>query len=716
MSILQHLRFSMSPQLPIILQTEAAECGLACLAMVSSWHGHRVDLPTLRNRFNISLKGVTLANLIQMANQLEMNSRPLKLELTELDQLRRPCILHWNLNHFVVLHAVNRRGIVIHDPALGKRQLSWEEASRSFTGVALELWPSKPFQPRTEVQRVRLRELMGQVGGFRQALWQILGLSAALEVFSLITPLMMQWVLDHVLTTGDLDLLTTLGISFLTLTFFNQAINALRKWVMLYLGTTLNLQWRSNLFTHLLNLPVQYFERRHVGDVVSRFGSIDAIQQTLTTSFMEAILDGIMTLLTLTVMYLYSPALATIAVLAMLAYAVGRALWFRPLRNATEAQIVYAARQQSHFLESIRGIKAIKLFQRQDIRRSTWLTLQAEQVNAGVRTQQMSIAYEVYNSLLFGLVHVVMIWVGAKAVLAGEYTAGALMAFIAYKTQFDGRVSSLVNKYFELKMLQLQGARLADIALTPPETLQREHAEPTETITGAADITLQEVRFRYGTHESWVLDGASLKVNAGESVAIVGPSGCGKTTLIHVMLGIHTPESGDVCIGDVSLKKLGPNAIRQLVGTVMQDDVLFAGSIKDNISFFDPHADREWVEECAQRAAIHEDILRMPMGYNTLVGDMGTAVSGGQKQRLLLARALYKRPHILYLDEATSSLDVELEHLVNQSVKALQITRIIVAHRPQTIASADRVVLLQQGKLQELSRTADVAMPEASLS
>jgi len=423
-----------------------------------------------------------------------------------------------------------------------------------------------------------------------------------------------------------------------------------------------------------------------------------------------------MTLVTLAMMFIYSPLLGWIAVGTMALYALSRWAWYRPLRNATEEQIIHAAKQQSHFLETIRGVKAIKLFQRHDERRSTWLTLFVDQINADLRTQKLQLLYKLLNGLLFGFENILIIWLGAKLVMDGDFSVGVLMAFNAYKGQFDSRVSSLIDKFFEVKMLQLHGERLADIVLNEPENFQ-------ESLVSVNDILLEpslevvNLCFRYAEQEPLVLDGVNLKIASGESVAIVGSSGCGKTTLINVMLGILTATEGDVLIGGVSVKQLGVDCLRRMVGTVMQDDVLFAGSIADNISFFDPYADPTWVEECAKMAAIAPDIAAMPMAYNTLVGDMGTVLSGGQKQRILLARALYKRPKILFLDEATSHLDIMREQQVNASVKSLNITRIIVAHRPETIATASRVIVLEAGKVvRDASVTQPPAKPEAQAS
>lgn len=705
MQLLSDLHFGLKTRLPVILQIQATECGLACLGMLASFHGYRADLAGLRQRFQISLKGATLAHLIRIAHQLNLGTRPLKLELTDLGRLKLPCILHWEFNHFVVLKEVGNNSITIHDPAFGVRKLSHSAASAAFTGVALEVWPNANFKQQDIRQAIKLRSLTGRIRGLSRSFGQILMLALSLEVFALVSPFFLQWVIDNVIVSGDRDLLSTLAIGFGLLMLMQQAVSAIRSWVILYMGTTLNIQWRANVFAHLLGLPMQYFEKRHLGDVVSRFSTIDQIQHTLTTSFLEAILDGVMAIVTLTMMFIYSPLLGWIAVGAMTLYALSRWGWYAPLRAATEEQIIHAAKQQSHFFETVRGVKAIKLFQRQDERRSTWLTLLVDQINADVRTQKLQLFYRLLNGVLFGAENVIIIWLGAKMVLDGNFSVGVLMAFNAYKGQFDSRVSSLVDKILEIKMLQVQGERLADIVLSEPEDLMGSHQTNADDIAPAIEV--RGLRCRYSEQEPYVLDGVDFKITAGESVAIVGPSGCGKTTLMNVLLGILPSSEGDVLIGDVNLKQLGLSTLRQMVGTVLQDDVLFAGSIADNISFFDPHADQQWIVDCAAMAAVAQEITAMPMGYNTLVGDMGTVLSGGQKQRVLLARALYKRPKILFLDEATSHLDIAKEYEVNAAVKALNMTRIIIAHRPETIATASRVIVLVNGKVIQ-----DTALPE----
>jgi ATP-binding cassette, subfamily B, bacterial CvaB/MchF/RaxB len=689
------------PRAPMLLQTEAAECGLACLAMVAACHGLVTDLPTLRRRFPLSLKGATMADLTRIAAQLHFTPRALRAELSHLSQLQLPCVLHWELNHFVVLTEVTSKGAVIHDPARGVRRLSTAEVSKAFTGVVLELTPATDFKPKVRKQTVTLRQLLGRVSGLKRSLLQIFALALALEAFMLLSPFFMQWVVDGVLVSADRDLLVTLGLGFGLLVLIQVATGAIRSWAVLYLSATLNLQWLSNVFAHLMRLPMPWFEKRHTGDVMSRFGAVQQIQQTLTTHFIEAVLDGLLVVLTLAMMWVYSGTLTAIALGCVVVYALLRWAFFRPLREATEEAIVFDAKKSSHFLESLRGVQSIKLFNRQEDRQAQFMNRVVDAMNANITTRKLDLVFSVTHKLVFGLERIAVVWVGALLVLDRSFSVGMLFAFFAYKEQFALRVSGLIDKVVELKMLKLQGERLADIVLTAPE---EEVMVPARAMSAGASarapsLELRGVGFRYSESDPILLRNLNVLIEPGESVAIVGPSGCGKTTLLKLMLGIHSPQRGEILVGGVPLKQLGLRAWRESFATVMQDDQLFAGSISDNISFFDPQADAAWVEECARVASVSDDIEAMPMAYHTLIGDMGTSISGGQKQRLLLARALYKRPQFLFLDEATSALDVDRERLVNHAVRQLNITRVIVAHRPETIASAGRVIVLSEGRI-----------------
>jgi ATP-binding cassette, subfamily B, bacterial CvaB/MchF/RaxB len=683
------LQFGYGRRLPMLFQAEAAECGLASLAMIGIYYGHDVDLASLRRRFSTSLKGVTLSRLMKMANGLGFTCRPLRLELEHLPSLKLPCVLHWDMNHFVVLKSVGRNGVVIHDPGHGIRKLSMKDVSGHFTGVALELTPSIEFKPVSERRPISLKALTGHMQGIVPALAQILLLALALEIFGLLAPFYVQRVLDQVVPQRNHDLLMLLAMAFLVVAVFTALIAAARSWAVMWLGAHLNVQWTGNLFAHLMKLPLEWFEKRHVGDVVSRFGSIQSIQRTLTTQFVGSLLDGLMSVATLMVMTSYSAKL-TLLVLGLFGiYTLARWGFFEPLRRTSEQQIVYAARQQSQLLESIRGAMSIKLANKQEERCFRYTNATVASANRDIATQRLNITFSLGNQLLFGIGRVVMVWIAATLVLDNKLSIGMLVAFIAYADQFISRGAGLIDKYIEFRMLRLHGERIADIALAEKEAnLDIGRIDIPEL---QPSIELRNVSFCYGEGEPWILKNYNLRIDAGESVAIVGPSGCGKSTLAKIVLGLLQPTHGEVLFGGVDIRKLGLGVYRQQLGAVMQDDQLFAGSIMDNISFFEADATYESVETVARLADIHSDIMAMPMGYQSLIGDMGSSLSGGQKQRVLLARALFRRPRLLVLDEATSHLDVERERHVNEAIKALNMTRIIIAHRPETMASAGRV-------------------------
>ncbi len=698
-NVLSLLKFTSKHQLPNILQTEVAECGLACLAMVSSYHGHKIDIATLRHKFPISLRGVTLQTLIQIADQMDFASRPLRLELEELNQLQTPTILHWDMNHFVVLKKVYQNHIIIHDPAQGIRKIPMKEVSEHFTGIALELTPTPTFEQKDEVRKIPFSTFWSRMVGLKRLMLRVFILSVVLQIFSLISPWYVQTIVDNVLLSYDTSLLTVLALGFGLIMLIELATTALRSYVVLMFSSMLSIQMATNLFRHLIRLPLPFFEKRHIGDIVSRFGSLSQIEQFLTQGIVQAVVDGLMSLATLTMIFIYSPLLACIVITAVALYAVIRLVWYRPFRAINEEAIVTKAKESSNFMETVRGIQSIKVFGKESQRQTLWQNRFADSMNTGIRKAKMGIVFSTTNALLFGIENILVVFFAAQLVMHPEstFSVGMMYAFLSYKQQFTSRAAALIENLIELKMLGLHLERLGDIALEKQEI--QETGLETKEVKGT--IELQNVSFRYNENEPFVLDKVSLKINQGESVAIIGPSGCGKTTLMKVMMGLFAIESGKILIDGVELATFGHRNFREQYGAVMQNDQLLSGSMSENIAFFESEIDQDRIVKAADMAVISQDIARMPMSYNTLIGDMGTSLSGGQMQRVLLARALYKQPRILFLDEATSHLDVALEQAVNHAVKQLEMTRIIIAHRPETIRSADRIFVLTHDGLVE---------------
>lgn len=701
--VIRWRRFWTRRRVELQLQTEAAECGLACVAMVAGYWGQHWSVPALRRRFAISLRGLSLRDLVNMAESLGLQSRPLKVPLEQLHALQRPAVMHWDFNHFVVLCHCGNRHITIADPAVGLRRVSLAEASQHFTGVALELCPGAAFQPQVSPPPLRLRTLLGPARGLHGALGRLLALSLCMQLCLLLSPFYVQWVVDEALVSGERSLVMVLGIGAMLLVLLQAGVSAVRTWFGSVLAAELGFQGQGRVLTHLLRLPLSYFERRHLGDVVSRLGAVQSLQRALTTQFVESIIDGLLMATTFALMLAYSPPLAGLALLGVAAYALLRSVLLPGLRDANAVQIAHAARAQTHLLESVRGVQTVRLYDRAAERRNGWLTHLAQQVNAELAVGRMALLSQAGNQVLFGLERALIVWCGALAVLDARLTVGMLLALLGYKDQFTQRVAALVDRWCEWRVLRLHGARLADILHHEPEP----GADPSATVgsqewdslPARCDIEFRNVSYRPADGEALVLDGLNLRISCGQSVVITGASGCGKTTVLKLLLGLHPPTSGEVLFGGRTLRQLGLERYRAAVGSVMQDDHLFSGSIADNISFFDPEPDLMRIMDSARLAAIHDDIAAMPMHYQTLVGDSGGGLSGGQRQRVLLARALYRRPRLLVLDEATSHLDLASEQRINAALQSLQVTRIIVAHRAETIASAQRVVVIDGGRV-----------------
>lgn len=686
------LSFWRRRHVPLILQTEAAECGLACLCMVAGYWQCRIDLTSMRRRFEVSTRGITLDGLMRAARDIGLQPRPLRIDPGQLGALRCPCVLHWDANHFVVLQAIRGNRVTILDPATGPRRLTRAQAAQHCSGVALELLPGPTFQAGRETAALPLSGLTGRLTGLWRGLARLFGIGLTLQLCTMLMPFYLQWVVDHVLLTADHHLLAVLGSGFVMLVLLQGALGAMRSWCAAHLAVQVNYQWLGNVFSHLLRLPLPYFEKRRTGDIVSRFNSVHVIQQRLTTQFVESLLDGMLVVGTLLMMLSYSPMLTGVVLLVTGLYIGSRCVLNRPMHEACTQQIDCLAAQQTHFLESIRGMQSLRLFDRCAQRGADWMNCLARQLNAELDVARLTVGYQTCSAILFGLERIAVIWLAALAVLDGRFSVGMLFAFISYKDQFSQRMATLIDRLFDLRLLRLHADRLRDIVCTEAEPTGESGARDCAVV--APSVTLRNLSFRYGDDEPLVLRSVDLTIAAGECVAITGESGCGKTTLVKLLVGLRVPTGGDILVNGVRVQN---GTGRHMIGTVMQGDQLFAGSLAANISFFDSSQDDELVQSCARLAAIHDDIVQMPMGYDTLVGEMGAGLSGGQQQRILLARALYKQPGLLVLDEATSHLDLHNERLVNRAIRSIPLTRLIVAHRPDTIAMADRVIVLQEG-------------------
>ncbi|EIH1628515.1 peptidase domain-containing ABC transporter [Escherichia coli] len=677
-------------RVPVIHQTETAECGLACLAMICGHFGKNIDLIYLRRKFNLSARGATLAGINGIAEQLGMATRALSLELDELRVLKTPCILHWDFSHFVVLVSVKRNRYVLHDPARGIRYISREEMSRYFTGVALEVWPGSEFQSETLQTRISLRSLINSIYGIKRTLAKIFCLSVVIEAINLLMPVGTQLVMDHAIPAGDRGLLTLISAALMFFILLKAATSTLRAWSSLVMSTLINVQWQSGLFDHLLRLPLAFFERRKLGDIQSRFDSLDTLRATFTTSVIGFIMDSIMVVGVCVMMLLYGGYLTWIVLCFTTIYIFIRLVTYGNYRQISEEFLVREARAASYFMETLYGIATVKIQGMVGIRGAHWLNMKIDAINSGIKLTRMDLLFGGINTFVTACDQIVILWLGAGLVIDNQMTIGMFVAFSSFRGQFSERVASLTSFLLQLRIMSLHNERIADIALHEKEEKKPE----IEIVADMGPISLETngLSYRYDSQSAPIFSALSLSVAPGESVAITGASGAGKTTLMKVLCGLFEPDSGRVLINGIDIRQIGINNYHRMIACVMQDDRLFSGSIRENICGFAEEMDEEWMVECARASHIHDVIMNMPMGYETLIGELGEGLSGGQKQRIFIARALYRKPGILFMDEATSALDSESEHFVNVAIKNMNITRVIIAHRETTLRTVDRVI------------------------
>ena len=702
MGILQDLTLGRARRLPVVWATEAAECGLACLAMIGRFHGHDVDLNGLRQRFSLSMAGANLRGVMGIADQLGFATRALRVELEALRRVRTPAILHWDLNHFVVLAETSRRGIVVHDPGRGRRELTFQEASKHVTGVVLELEPTAAFTPVTAKQPTRLTNLWSKMTGLWPAMLQILGISVALQVAVFAAPFYLQLTVDEAILRADRELMTVLALGFGALTVIRIALQALRGYALQILNVLFSFQMKGNLVRHLLRLRTEFFEKRHVGDILSRLQSSAAVQDAITRGVVATTIDGAMAIVAGVVLFFYSATLAGVVIAALCLSLAATFAFYPATRRRLEEQIIAGAKEHSHLIQSVRAATTIKLMGREAERESAWRNLYADVSNAGFSVGRLEIGRNAVQGLIMGLQSVIVVFLAARMILAGDgFSVGMLFAFMSFRQTLTDRTLALINQLIQFQLLSLHLQRLGDVVHAEPE-VAADAVAPALAMSGR--LSLEGVSFRYGTADSLVLEDVSLSIAPGELVAITGPSGGGKTTLMKLILGLYAPTGGRITIDERPATPELWRAWRGCAGVVAQDDQLLSGTIADNIAFFDPDLDMERVQAVAQAAVVHEDIMRMPMQYFSLVGDMGSTLSGGQRQRVLLARALYRQPAILMLDEGTANLDPATESAIADVVALLPITRIVIAHRPALIERAERVIRVADGSVVEIER------------
>lgn len=681
---------------PVILQGERNDCAFACLCMIAHYHGKNISLSTLRHKYGSTTRGTTLRQLITIAEAEQLSAKAFRLNVDELSQMTLPCVLHWQHNHFVVLTKASPRVFTIHDPAIGKRDLTFEEFVTCFSGIAVTFTPSCDFAIAPSSPRLKLQHLWGKSEGLWPSLLGLLVLSLLIQALALTSPYYTQLVVDEVLTHHQQDLLLVVAGAFFLLVVTETAISVLRRTVLLRFSSLLSVQLSQNLFSHLLSLPIRYFEKREVGDLLSRFRSLDAVRDVFTTGSITMVLDGLTAILLLLVMGYYSPTLTLIVMFASVASLVCRLISLPVQQQLLDQQLQAEAAEQSNFIETIRAIQTIKRLQLEHLRFHQWQQRLGIATNFRIRYGKWDIGILSFQQLVVGSEYILLVYVAASMALENVLTVGMMFAFLSYRTHFSRSLENLFSSGYQFRLLRVHLQRLAEIAQEPRETSSLPVCE-LETRPTSLDLSCKNMSYKHGMFEPWVFNRVCFFARAGSCVAIIGPSGAGKTTLLKCLMGLLPLNEGTLMYGERVIKHA--NQLNVVCASVMQDDDCLSGTIAENISAFSENPDPERIHWAAKQACILEDIMRMPMQFSSWVADMGRNMSGGQRQRILLARALYCQPSLLFLDEATSHLDIYTEQRISFNLAQLKITRIFIAHRPETIAIADHIYMLSNGTL-----------------
>ena len=699
-------------KLPMVYQAEAAECSLACLSMVAGYHGNHISITELRRLYPVSMNGLTVRDVLDISKSLGLSSRPLRCEIEQLKAVKLPAMLHWDLQHFVVLEAITPTHYLINDPGRGPRKIDRKTLSCFFTGIVIDFEPNQEFRKREGSDALTITDLVGPIRNWRRTIFIIVGLSAILELLLLTQPLFIRSIVDVGLNLSIDSIIYRLTGILLVVALLYGAIGALRDYVVLRAGTALNLEMMRNLFQHVLSLPLSFFEKRPIGHLIERYRVTGDIERFVVSDLPLALIDGAMTLLSLALVFTISAPLASISLTTLIVYYLVRALTYKHLRGKEEA-MVWAKGEESGFLiETLRSIFTTKVNALEKNRYHAWTNLYTRLIDSQRAFGVADLSLRGARSIIVGINVATLLFVASLQVSATVITVGSLFAVLFYNSHFVLRSIGLVERYFEYRLLSVRLERIEDLVFTDPEADVRNSGARSKSAhpDGApiarklnGDIELCDVEFQYSPQDPLILSGASLVISRGEFVALVGDNGSGKTTLLKLLLGLYPPTSGQIKYDNYDLSGMSLVNMRKQLGIVTQDDQLYAGSLVENISAFDPEVDLDRVVSCSSLATVQDDIEALPMGFNTRVGDLGSPFSEGQTQKLYLARALYRDPAILMMDEGTANLDQRSETEILRNLAVLPCTKILIAHRSATIKKADRVLLLEDGKITDIS-------------
>jgi ATP-binding cassette, subfamily B, bacterial len=700
-SVLEAVETIRQRRVPLTFQIEDTECGAACLTMILNYYGRKTSLSEVRERCGVGRDGLSALTIVKIARLYGLRVKAISLRdnLGDFRYVKLPAIIHWEFQHFVVVERWKPTRVGVVDPALGRRSISMREFDENFTGVVLLMEPGVQFSRESQPAKMTLWWYFRYIFRLPGFLVQILCASLVLQLLGLLFPLITKIFIDYIFPSGSKNLLPAIGSGIVIIMLAQLAISLLRALTLVYLQARIDMQMLIGFFEHLLALPYKFFQQRSTGDLLTRMSSNIAIRDMLTGQVISTVLDGATVVVYLFILLGQSRALTLIA-LVIGAIQIGLLLFSTRIIHAlNKRDLIVVGKAQGYMAEALTGIATLKAAGAEHRALERWSNLFFDHLNISVRRDSIASVLGTIIGVMNSFAPLILLWYGATQVLNGTMSIGTMLALNALIVAFLAPLSSLASSGQNIQLVKAHFERISDVMGAEREQDNVTELRHPPTLTGRVD--LEKVSFRYDLNAPFVLQDIDLHIEPGQKIAIVGRTGSGKSTMGKLLLGLYTPTRGEILYDGLSLNELDYRAVRSQFGVVLQESALFNGTVHENIAFNHPEMDREQVIQAAQAAAIHEDIQCMPLGYETLIAEGGSAISGGQRQRLSIARALAISPAIMLFDEATSHLDVITEQIINRNTSALACTRIVIAHRLSTIRDADVILVLEQGRIIE---------------
>jgi ATP-binding cassette, subfamily B, bacterial HlyB/CyaB len=691
---------------PLVEQAEEMDCGAACLAMLCKHHGIPMTLGKLRELANVTTQGATLDSLARAGESLGFTTRGVQCTYESLLGFDLPFIVHWEGYHYIVVYGLSKRHVWVADPAIGFKKMSVEEFERGWSGTCLLFTPGQDMVPLAASRSPWVR-FVGYLKPYKKILGHLVMATFVIQMLGVVPPLIIQNILDGVIVHQNVSLLHLLIVGLIISNLFTQIMSTIRAFLANFMVRNMDFSMMSQFFKHTMSLPFSFFAKRKTGDIFARFEENQTIRAFLTESTVTTVLNLLMVFIYFTIMFLYNVKMTLLLIAFIIPIMALTVLVTPKIKNYAREVFTSTTDAKAFLMETLGGVETVKGMGSERPVRLKWEKKYVKALETQYRAQVFHILVGLASQLLNAATTIAILWVGASLVLARELTIGQLIAFNALMGSVLSPLMGLIGLWSLLNDAGVAMERLGDVLDMEPE--QKPEDLPSRVVLPdlQGEIRLEGIYFRYGGNETpYVLENISLDIKPGELVAIVGRSGSGKTTLAKLLVGFYIPTEGKVVVDGYDMSVIDKEYYRAQVGYVMQSNLLFSGTIAENIASGDDSPDRRRIEEVAKMADAHAFISKMPLGYEQIVGERGVGLSGGQIQRLCIARALYHDPRLLVFDEATSALDTQSESNIignmNDILKGR--TAVIIAHRLSTIMRADKILVLYEGAIVEQGR------------